>query len=139
MRINRPPAPLSWSRIGPGPHSQFPSPNVPFRASRRCSAPPPLPNRRRCQPRCRPRGWCLGSDLVSLFIHDSGPVRHKGFVVAAGERRHLRRLSIQLMFKKDRKIFLGHFAECNSHLIRSNETQDQRPRELVLASASSQA
>src|SRR5882724_7083508 len=58
-----------------------------------------------------------------LVTHDSGPVRHKGVAVAAGERRHTRRLSIQLMFKKNRKIFLGHFAECNSHLIRPNETE----------------
>src|SRR5439155_13705426 len=27
------------------------------------------------------------------------------------------------MFKKNRKIFLGHFAECNSHLIRPNENK----------------
>src|SRR6266478_8706592 len=63
------------------------------------------------------------SGLVGLLTHDSGPVRHKGVAVAAGERRHARRLSIQLMFKKNRKIFLGHFAECNSHLIRPNENK----------------
>src|SRR5436190_8706489 len=57
------------------------------------------------------------SGLVGFLTHDSGPVRHKGVAVAAGERRHTCRLSIQLMFKENRKIFLGHFAECNSHLI----------------------
>ena len=35
----------------------------------------------------------------------------------------MRRLGIQLMFKKNRKMFLGHFAECNSHLIRPNEKE----------------
>src|SRR6266550_4918115 len=58
-----------------------------------------------------------------LVTHDSGPVRHKGVAVAAGERRHTRRLSIQLMLKKNRQIFLGHLAECNSHLIRPNEKE----------------
>src|SRR5438270_5189811 len=66
----------------------------------------------------------------SLVVHDSGPVRHKGVAVAAGERRHTRRLSIQLMFKKKRKIFLGHFAECNSHLIRPNEKEMSHGRAL---------
>src|ERR1700693_1318187 len=60
------------------------------------------------------------SGLVGLLTHDSGPVRHKGVTVAARERRHTRRLSIQLMLKKNRQIFLGHFAKCNSHLIRPN-------------------
>src|SRR6266480_4659843 len=63
------------------------------------------------------------SGLVGLLTHDSGPVRHKGVAVAAGERRHTCRLGIQLMLKKNRKIFLGHFAECNSHLIKPNETE----------------
>jgi hypothetical protein len=44
-------------------------------------------------------------------------VRHKGVAVAAGERRHMRRLGIQLMLKKNRQIFLRNFAECNSHPI----------------------
>src|SRR5437764_5992660 len=61
--------------------------------------------------------------FVGLLTHDSGPVRHKGVAVAAGERRHTRRLSIQLMFKENRKIFLSHLAECNSHLIRPNEKE----------------
>src|SRR2546423_6089353 len=63
------------------------------------------------------------SGLVGLLTHDCGPVRHKGVAVAAGKRRHTRCLGIQLMLKKSRKIFLGHFAECNSHLIRPNETE----------------
>src|SRR5436309_9546017 len=58
--------------------------------------------------------------FVGLLTHDSGPVRHKGVAVAAGERRHTRRLGIQLMLKKNRQIFLRNFAECNSHLIRPN-------------------
>src|SRR5436305_12393738 len=70
------------------------------------------------------------SGLVGLLTHDSGPVRHKGVAVAAGERRHTRRLGIQLMFKKNRKIFLRHFAECNSHLVRPNENKmSSRERE----------
>src|SRR5207244_8529282 len=64
-----------------------------------------------------------GVEDSGLVTHDSGPVRHKGVVVAAGERRHTRRLGIQLMLKKNRQIFLGHFAECNSHLTRPNETE----------------
>src|SRR5207253_7796639 len=53
-------------------------------------------------------------------------MRHKSVAVAAGECRHTRRLGIQLMFKKNRQIFLGHFAECNSHLIRPNEMKLSR-------------
>src|SRR4051812_16084229 len=49
-----------------------------------------------------------------LLPHDFGPVRHKGAAVTAGERRHPRRVGIQLMLKKNRQIFLGNFAECNS-------------------------
>src|SRR5438309_4007119 len=56
-----------------------------------------------------------------LVTHDSGPVRHKGVAVAAGEPRHTRRLGIQLMLKKNRQILLRNLAECNSHLIRPNE------------------
>src|SRR5205814_756652 len=63
------------------------------------------------------------SGFVGLLTHDSGPVRHKGVAVAAGEGRHTRRLDIHLMLKENRKIFLGHFAERNSHLIRSNENK----------------
>src|SRR5436190_23682630 len=57
------------------------------------------------------------SGLVGLLTHDSGPVRHKGVAVAAGERRHPCRLGIQLMLKENRPIFLRNFAECNSHPI----------------------
>src|ERR1700730_7857921 len=64
-----------------------------------------------------------GVEDSGLVSHDSGPVRHKGVAVAAGECRHTRRLSIQLMLKKHRQIFLGHFTECNSHLIIPNETE----------------
>jgi hypothetical protein len=53
-------------------------------------------------------------------------VRHKGVAVTAGERRHTRRLGIQLMLKKNRQIFLGHFAERNSHLISPNENKLSR-------------
>src|SRR6476646_10240006 len=63
------------------------------------------------------------SGLVGLLTHDSGPVRHKGVAVAAGERRHTCRLGIQLMLKKNRQIFLRNFAECNSHPIKPNETE----------------
>ena len=58
-------------------------------------------------------------------------MRHKGVAVAAGERRHPRSFGIQLVLKKNRQIFLGHFAERNSHLIRPNVPVTDRRHSFV--------
>src|SRR5258708_2281908 len=65
------------------------------------------------------------SALVGLYTHDAGPVRYIGGALAAGERRHPRRLGIQLMLKKNRQIFLRNLAECNSHPILTYRELDE--------------